>query len=190
MSMTHARPITASAKRSRRRIERRWATLSIVIVGVLVGMVTFTGIHQATMPQAPCRDRRPQDAAPVGRVRREQSRQRARGRRLGHRARDRAAIFVHAAMHRGAGGHAGHVPRHQRRRGPRLPDRGHQHQHDAGAGLRRRPSRSRFKAPGEHLMPCHEFCGIGHEGMWGKVKVVDKAAVPEHGGGAAEAELC
>ena len=24
-------------------------------------------------------------------------------------------------------------------------------------------------------MPCHEFCGIGHEGMWGKVKVIDKA---------------
>ena len=33
------------------RIERRWATLSIVIVGVLVGMAVFIGIHQATMPQ-------------------------------------------------------------------------------------------------------------------------------------------
>src|SRR3954469_25762243 len=33
------------------RIERRWATLSIVIVGVLVGMATFIGIHQASMPQ-------------------------------------------------------------------------------------------------------------------------------------------
>jgi cytochrome c oxidase subunit 2 len=34
----------------------------------------------------------------------------------------------------------------------------------------------RFKAPREHVMPCQEFCGIGHQGMWGKVKVVDKAA--------------
>jgi len=34
----------------------------------------------------------------------------------------------------------------------------------------------RFKAPGDHVMPCQEFCGIGHQGMWGKVKVVDKAA--------------
>jgi cytochrome c oxidase subunit 2 len=34
----------------------------------------------------------------------------------------------------------------------------------------------RFKAPGEHVMPCQEFCGIGHQGMWGKVKVVDKTA--------------
>jgi cytochrome c oxidase subunit II len=29
----------------------------------------------------------------------------------------------------------------------------------------------RFESPGEHLIPCHEFCGIGHEGMWGKIKV-------------------
>ena len=35
--------------------------------------------------------------------------------------------------------------------------------------------RARFSAPGEHLMPCHEFCGVGHEGMWARVKVIDKA---------------
>lgn len=35
--------------------------------------------------------------------------------------------------------------------------------------------RSSFEAPGEHPMPCHEFCGTGHQGMWAKVKVVDKA---------------
>lgn len=35
---------------------------------------------------------------------------------------------------------------------------------------------ARFKKPGEHLMPCQEFCSIGHEGMWAKVKVIDKAA--------------
>jgi cytochrome c oxidase subunit II len=34
----------------------------------------------------------------------------------------------------------------------------------------------RFKSAGEHVMPCQEFCGIGHQGMWGKVRVVDKAA--------------
>jgi cytochrome c oxidase subunit II len=26
------------------------------------------------------------------------------------------------------------------------------------------------------VMPCQEFCGVGHQGMWGKVKVVDKTA--------------
>ncbi len=34
----------------------------------------------------------------------------------------------------------------------------------------------RFDRPGEHVMPCQEYCGVGHEGMWAKVKVVDKAA--------------
>ena len=33
---------------------------------------------------------------------------------------------------------------------------------------------ARFVEPGEHVMPCHEFCGMGHQGMWAKVKVVDK----------------
>ncbi len=33
-----------------------------------------------------------------------------------------------------------------------------------------------FTNPAEHHMPCHEFCGVGHEGMWGNVKVIDKAA--------------
>ena len=33
---------------------------------------------------------------------------------------------------------------------------------------------ARFEQPGEHPMPCHEFCGTGHEGMWGKVKVIDR----------------
>ena len=35
--------------------------------------------------------------------------------------------------------------------------------------------RARFSKPGEHLMPCQEFCGVGHEGMWARVKVIDKA---------------
>ena len=34
---------------------------------------------------------------------------------------------------------------------------------------------ARFETPGERLMPCHEFCGVGHEGMWGRIKVIDKA---------------
>jgi len=33
---------------------------------------------------------------------------------------------------------------------------------------------ARFAAPGERLIPCHEFCGMGHEGMWGRIKIVDK----------------
>jgi cytochrome c oxidase subunit II len=34
---------------------------------------------------------------------------------------------------------------------------------------------ARFSSPGERLMPCQEFCGFGHQGMWGRIKVIDKA---------------
>ena len=32
---------------------------------------------------------------------------------------------------------------------------------------------TRFEHLGERHMPCHEYCASGHEGMWGKVKVID-----------------
>jgi cytochrome c oxidase subunit II len=34
---------------------------------------------------------------------------------------------------------------------------------------------ARFDTPGDRHMPCHEFCGVGHEGMWGRIRVIDKA---------------
>jgi cytochrome c oxidase subunit II len=33
---------------------------------------------------------------------------------------------------------------------------------------------TRFPKVGELLMPCHEYCGTGHEGMWARVQVLDK----------------
>jgi cytochrome c oxidase subunit II len=35
---------------------------------------------------------------------------------------------------------------------------------------------ARFTTPGDRLMPCQEFCGNGHEGMWARVRVIDKEA--------------
>ena len=32
-----------------------------------------------------------------------------------------------------------------------------------------------FHKPGEHLMPCHEYCGTGHEAMWARVQVLPPA---------------
>jgi cytochrome c oxidase subunit 2 len=29
-----------------------------------------------------------------------------------------------------------------------------------------------FRTPGEQLMPCHEYCGTGHEAMWARVQVL------------------
>jgi cytochrome c oxidase subunit 2 len=33
-----------------------------------------------------------------------------------------------------------------------------------------------FDKPGDHQMPCHEFCGTGHQAMWANVKVVEPSA--------------
>jgi cytochrome c oxidase subunit II len=33
---------------------------------------------------------------------------------------------------------------------------------------------AKFPDVGEQLMPCHEYCGTGHEGMWARVQVVDR----------------
>ncbi len=31
-----------------------------------------------------------------------------------------------------------------------------------------------FPRTGEQLMPCHEYCGTGHEAMWARVKVISQ----------------
>ncbi len=38
--------------------------------------------------------------------------------------------------------------------------------------------RSSFKTPGDYVMPCHEFCGIGHAGMAARVRVVSRESFP------------
>lgn len=30
-----------------------------------------------------------------------------------------------------------------------------------------------FSEPGDHLMPCHEYCGLGHSQMWAVVRVLE-----------------
>ncbi len=35
--------------------------------------------------------------------------------------------------------------------------------------------RTVFNSPGDHIMPCHEYCGLGHSEMWALVKVFDSA---------------
>ena len=35
-----------------------------------------------------------------------------------------------------------------------------------------------FNDSREHLMPCHEFCGVGHQAMWAHVRVVERGKFP------------
>ena len=157
------------------RVERRWATLSIVIVGVLVGMATYIGIHQATMPQGHVETADPKTLHLAGEfiesnlgtaVEADGSvTVRAIGQQYSFTPqcivvpaetpitlRTTSADVVHGLIIEGTNINTMLVPGYV----SELP--------------------VRFRKPGEHVMPCQEFCGIGHQGMWGKVRVVDKAA--------------
>ena len=157
------------------RIERRWATLSIVIVGVLVGMATFIGIHQATMPQGRVETSDPKTLHLSGEFVESNLGSTLEGdgsvtvRAIGQQYsftpqcvvvpadtpitfRATSADVVHGLLIEGTNINTMLVPGYV----SALP--------------------IRFKTPGDHVMPCQEFCGIGHQGMWGKVKVVDKTA--------------
>ena len=156
------------------RIERRWASLSIVIVGVLVGMAAFIGIHQATMPQGHVETADPKTLHLSGEFIESNlgSAIEADGsvtvRAIGQQysftpqcvvvpaetpvnIRATSADVVHGFLIEGTNINTMLVPGYV----ADLP--------------------IRFKAPGEHVMPCQEFCGIGHQGMWGRIKVMDKA---------------
>jgi cytochrome c oxidase subunit 2 len=155
------------------RIERQWATLSIAIVGLLVGMAAFVGIHQATMPQGHVETANPTTlhlsgefiesnlgsaVEPDGSVT-----VRAIGQQYSFTPqcivvpadtpitfRATSADVVHGLLIEGTNINTMLVPGYISE------------------------LQTSFKTPGEHVMPCQEFCGVGHQGMWGKVKVVDK----------------
>jgi cytochrome c oxidase subunit II len=157
------------------RNERRWATLSIVIIGVLVGMAAFIGIHQATMPQGHVETADPMTLHLSGEFIESNlgSAIEADGsvtvRAIGQQysftpqclvvpaetpitLRATSADVVHGLLIEGTNINTMLVPGYV----SELP--------------------IQFSAAGEHVMPCQEFCGVGHQGMWAKVKVVDKTA--------------
>jgi cytochrome c oxidase subunit 2 len=156
------------------RVERRWATLSVVIIVLLAALAAFAGIHQATMPQARVETANPATlhvsgefiesnlgsaVEPDGSVT-----VRAVGQQYSFTPQcmlvpaDTPVTFratspdvVHGFIIQGTNVNTMLVPGYVS------------------------VISARFNAPGEHLMPCQEFCGVGHEGMWAKVKVVDKS---------------
>jgi cytochrome c oxidase subunit II len=156
------------------RVERRWATISVAIIVLLAGMAAFAGIHQATMPQARVETADPSTlhlggefvesnlgsaVEPDGSVT-----VRAIGQQYSFTPqcmlvpadtpvtfRATSADVVHGFLIEQTNINTMLVPGYVS------------------------VQSARFARPGEHLMPCHEFCGVGHEGMWAKVKVVEKA---------------
>jgi cytochrome c oxidase subunit II len=157
------------------RIERRWTIMSAGIVGLLIGMAIFAGIHKATMPQAWVETANPQTLHISGEFIESNlgSAVEADGsvtvRAIGQQFsftpqcilvpadtpisfRATSADVVHGFLIDHTNINSMLVPGYV----SALP--------------------AKFDTPGEHPMPCQEFCGIGHEGMWAKVKVIDKAS--------------
>lgn len=155
------------------RVERRWATLSILLIVFLAGMAAFAGIHQATMPQKTVETIDPTTIHLHGEfiesnlgsaVESDGSvTVRAVGQQYSFSPpclvvpagtpvtfRATSADVVHGLLVQGTNINTMLVPGYVS------------------------VLQASFATPGEHLMPCQEFCSVGHEGMWGKVKVIDK----------------
>jgi cytochrome c oxidase subunit 2 len=155
------------------RTEKRWAIVSICIIVLLAFLAAFAGIHQATMPQArvqtidPTRLHLSGEFVEANLGSMLESNGAVTVRAVGQQysftpacilvpaetpitLRATSADVVHGILVQGTNINTMLVPGYVSEQ------------------------LMRFEKPGEHLMPCQEFCSFGHEGMWGKVKVIDK----------------
>jgi cytochrome c oxidase subunit 2 len=153
--------------------ERRWAAISIGIIVLLMAMAAYGGIHQAVMPQATVETIDPRTLhiagefsegnlgsalEPDGTVT-----VRAIGQQYSFTPqcmlvpadtpvtiRATSADVLHGFMIERTNVNAMLVPGYIS------------------------TVNTRFMTPAEHAVPCHEFCGIGHEGMWGRIIVIPR----------------
>lgn len=156
------------------RTEKRWAMISIGIIVLLALLASFAGIHQATMPQARVETMDPTRLHLSGEFV-ESNLGTAIGadgaitvRAIGQQysftpacilvpaqtpvtLRATSADVVHGILIQGTNVNTMLVPGYVSEQF------------------------MRFERTGDYLMPCQEFCSFGHEGMWGKVKVINKA---------------
>ena len=169
-----APPGHAAADRAE-RVERRWAAVSVAILVLLVAVATFAGVHQAAMPQSRVETVDPRTLHLDGEFIESN---------LGSALEPDGSVTV-----RGIGQQYSFTPTcmvvpAETPITIRATSADVVHGFlisDTDINLMLVPGYvaslyARFDTPGERLMPCHEFCGMGHEGMWGRVRVVDKAA--------------
>lgn len=164
----HLKSISVAA-----RVERNWASVAVLVIAFMTGMAAYAGVHQATMPQARVETIDPTTLhlggefvesnlgsaiEPDGSVT-----VRAIGQQYSFtpqcilvpantpiKIRATSADVVHGLLIQQTNVNAMLVPGYVS------------------------VLTASFTQPGEHLMPCQEFCSVGHEGMWGRVKVVPK----------------
>ena len=157
------------------RIERRWAALSIGIIAILTAVAVFAGLHQAVMPQSRVEVVDPTTLHISGEFTEDN---------LGTTIEASGAVIVRAVgqqysftppcMVVPAG-----MPATIRATSSDVVH-GFLIQH-TNINTMLVPGyvsviHIRFEQLGDYAMPCHEFCGVGHEGMWARVRVIDSAA--------------
>ena len=156
------------------RAERYWAIVSVALIGLLLSVVAFTGIHWASMPPSGIEPIDPSSLHVSGEFVEQNlgSQVGADGaivvRLIGQQYsftpqciivpvntkivfRGTSADVVHGFLVTGTNANAMLIPGYVT------------------------TFTTAFSHLGEHLMPCHEFCGTGHAAMWAHVKVVPRA---------------
>jgi len=156
------------------RVERRWATISVVVVALLIVMAAFAGIHEAVMPQVRIETVDPRTLHIAGEFIESN---------LGSAVEPDGSVTVRAV-----GQQYSFTP--QCIVVPTdTPVTFRATSADVVHGFLIEHSTvntmlvpgyvstiaTRFSKPAEVYMPCHEFCGVGHEGMWARIKIVDRA---------------
>ncbi|RKE36413.1 cytochrome c oxidase subunit 2 [Paraburkholderia sp. BL23I1N1] len=157
------------------RIERRWAMLAVGLIAVLVAMVIFSGLHWAAMPPSRVETVRPETLNVSGEFVESN---------LGSAVESDGSVTVRiVAQQYSFTPQCLLVPAD-------TPITFRATSADVVHGFLVTGTninsmvepgyvstfRTTFPKPADHLMPCHEYCGTGHQGMWAHVKVIDRAA--------------
>lgn len=155
------------------RIERRWAVAMVLLVTVLVAMVVFTGLHWAMMPPSRVEIVNPTTLHTAGEFVETN---------LGSAVETDGSVTVRVvAQEYSFTPQCLLVPA-----GVPITFRATSADvihgfliTDTNLNTMLEPGyistfRTEFDRTGDHLMPCHEYCGPGHQGMWAHVKVIDK----------------
>jgi cytochrome c oxidase subunit II len=172
--MTVANQSGASGQDAAQTVERLWGAVSLGILTILVFLATFAGVHQATMPQARVETVDPRTLHIAGEFIESN---------LGSAVEPDGSVTVRLVgqqysftpqcilvptktlvTFRAASAEVVHGFLIQ----------------NTNVNLMLVPGyvstiSARFAAPADSLMPCHEYCGTGHEAMWAHVRIIDKA---------------
>jgi cytochrome c oxidase subunit II len=155
------------------RVERRWAVVSAGIVATLVFLATFAGVHQATMPQARVETVDPRTLHVAGEFIETN---------LGSALEPDGSVTVRIiAQQYSFTPQCVLVPTN-------TPITFRATSADVVHGFLIQNTTvnlmlvpgyvstisTRFTSPVESLMPCHEYCGSGHQAMWAHVRAIDK----------------